>query len=83
MPVFEPARRAPPTTERRAPRIAAWPAAPPRPLAGPAPAELAPWPVWLGLAALLTGAVGSASLRTRRRAATRQRAPAHAPAEAR
>jgi murein DD-endopeptidase MepM/ murein hydrolase activator NlpD len=60
---------------RPVPRIAAWPATAPRPLAAPPPASLAPWPVWLGLAALLTGAVGSATITGRRRAA-RRRAPA-------
>lgn len=60
---------------RAAPPTAAWPAAVPRPLAGHPPASLAPWPVWVGLAALLTGAIGSATFRVRRRAA-RQRARA-------
>jgi murein DD-endopeptidase MepM/ murein hydrolase activator NlpD len=60
MPVSEPAT---------APPIAAWPAAAPRPFSGRTPAALAPWPVWLGIAALLTGAVGSATIRVRRRAA--------------
>jgi murein DD-endopeptidase MepM/ murein hydrolase activator NlpD len=52
---------------RPAPRVAAWPATSPRPLAGRAPSSLARWPVWLGLAVLLAGAVGSRTLVVRRR----------------
>jgi murein DD-endopeptidase MepM/ murein hydrolase activator NlpD len=69
MPVFAPATTPRIATWPRAPRIATWPRAP----AGHAAAALAPWPVWLGVAALLTGAVGSASIGARRRGARRQR----------
>ena len=76
-------RRPPSAAPRSVPRTTA-----PRPLppiAAPAPARLAdapragiadvaPWPVWAGLGALLTGAAGSGALAVRRRRTSR---PSH------
>jgi Peptidase family M23 len=56
-----PRRAPPPVVPARLPR----PASRPRPAAHPARPEpgLAPWPVWLGLALLMTGLVGAGTLR--------------------
>jgi len=67
-------RPAPPARVPAGPR----PSARPAPARAPAPAPVpgvAPWPVWLGLALLLTGAAGSRTLtvRRRRRSAARLR----------
>jgi hypothetical protein len=43
------------------------PATASRPLAGRAPSPPAPWPVWLGLGVLLSGAAGSGTIAVRRR----------------
>jgi murein DD-endopeptidase MepM/ murein hydrolase activator NlpD len=69
----EPRPIATPAAPRAAPRPGAWPAISTRPLAGRPPPATVPWPVWIGLAALLTGAVGSRAIVVRRRA-SRQRA---------
>jgi murein DD-endopeptidase MepM/ murein hydrolase activator NlpD len=58
------ARPAPPGPARRA--RAAWPM-PAAHLAPPGPRELAPWPAWVALAALLLAAAGGARLRLRMR----------------
>lgn len=74
---FAPAPR--PAVPRRAPRPAlprlaqrpavprvALPSSATSPVAAPATSSLAPWPVWLGLALLLCGAVGSTTVAVRR-----------------
>jgi len=63
----EPAAR--PTGSRPAPAPAPRPGS--SPAARPAPPGLAPWPVWAGLALLLSGAIGAGTVR----AARRRRAP--------
>jgi murein DD-endopeptidase MepM/ murein hydrolase activator NlpD len=74
------ARRAPPRIAPRPSTPAARPATMPRPLAGRPPSSLAPWPVWVGLAALLSGAAGSGTIAARRRL-VRRRARAASPIE--
>lgn len=64
-----PARSRPPAFPPRA--------APARPVAAPVP-QVAPWPVWLGLALLLTGAAGGATLRWRPSARPARPSPGHA-----
>jgi hypothetical protein len=69
-PAARPLRRVPRPAARPfapTPRRVAWPSTSPHPLAGRAPSSLAPWPVWLGLSVLLTGAAGSGTIAVRRR----------------
>jgi len=71
--VRRPPRPAPRPVAVRRPARAPRPAAPP--LAAPPPPALrgvAPWPVWAGLALLLTGAAGSGALAVRRHRASRR-----------
>jgi murein DD-endopeptidase MepM/ murein hydrolase activator NlpD len=65
---------APRPAPQRAPRLSPQPA--PRPLAGPAPpSSPVPWPVWAGLAFVLSGAAGSGTVALRRRRGARSRVP--------
>jgi murein DD-endopeptidase MepM/ murein hydrolase activator NlpD len=67
---FAPAPRPPtprPAVHPGRPRAVPRPAPSRRPVAGRAPSSPAPWPVWLGLAALLAGAAGSGTIAVRRR----------------
>ncbi len=89
-------RCAPPRAAHRRPRPAAAPAlgAAPTPAARPAPAlgaapahagaagaaDPAPWPVWIGAAAVLLGAGGSGTVALRRRRAAQRASPASASA---